>query len=106
MFVFRIRKTFCRVGLVALNRPKALNALCGPLMEELTQALGEWDKVVLVTIVVLKMKIHFAGPKHWSNGGDGKREGFCSRSGHQRDAGRGLCLPLHEQVCAVGILGT
>ena len=53
MFVFRIRKTFCRVGLVALNRPKALNALCGPLMEELTQALGEWDKVVLVTIVVL-----------------------------------------------------
>merc|ERR1712158_186671 len=33
-----------RVGVVALNRPKALNALCGPLMEELTQALGEWDK--------------------------------------------------------------
>ena len=36
-----------RVGLVALNRPKALNALCGPLMQELTQALDEWDKVVL-----------------------------------------------------------
>jgi len=33
-----------RVGVVALNRPKALNALCGPLMQELTQALGEWDK--------------------------------------------------------------
>merc|ERR1711934_882699 len=38
------RGTDDRVGLVALNRPKALNALCGPLMEELTQALGEWDK--------------------------------------------------------------
>jgi len=38
------RGTNDRVGLVALNRPKALNALCGPLMEELTQALGEWDK--------------------------------------------------------------
>jgi len=38
------RGTNARVGLVALNRPKALNALCGPLMEELTQALGEWDK--------------------------------------------------------------
>ena len=37
-----------RVGLVALNRPKALNSLCGPLMEELTQALDEWDKVLLV----------------------------------------------------------
>jgi len=38
------RGTDDRVGLVALNRPKALNALCGPLMQELTQALGEWDK--------------------------------------------------------------
>merc|ERR1711971_1359741 len=38
------RGTDDRVGVVALNRPKALNALCGPLMEELTQALGEWDK--------------------------------------------------------------
>ena len=39
---------FCeafRVGLVALDRPKALNALCAPLMEELTRALGEFDQV-------------------------------------------------------------
>ena len=45
-------------------------------MEELTQALGEWDKVVLMMIVVViqmkMMMIHFAGPKHRSNGGDGK----------------------------------
>ena len=29
-----------RVGLVQLNRPKALNALCGPLMDELMQGRG------------------------------------------------------------------
>ena len=44
-----------RVGLVALNRPKALNALCGPLMEELTQALDEWDKVVLSCQEIIMM---------------------------------------------------
>merc|ERR1711973_76068 len=42
-----------RVGLVALNRPKALNALCGPLMEELTQALDEWDKDPSIGAMVL-----------------------------------------------------
>ena len=47
----------CRVGLVALNRPKALNALCAPLMEELTQALGEWDKVVLIVIAVSRLTL-------------------------------------------------
>ena len=66
-------------------------------MEELTQALGEWDKVMMMMKMVL-IKIHFAGSEHWSNGGDGKRESFCSWSRHQRDAGRGFCLPLHEQV--------
>ena len=39
------RGTGDRVGLVALNRPKALNALSGALMEELTTALEEWDEV-------------------------------------------------------------
>ena len=98
-------KAFFRVGVVALNRPKALNALCGPLMQELTQALGEWDKVVLMMIVVViqmkMMMIHFAGPKHRSNGGDGKWEGVCSWSRHQRDAGWGFCLPLYEQVFGI-----
>jgi len=32
-----------RVGLVTLNRPKALNALCGPLIGELVQAVTEFD---------------------------------------------------------------
>ncbi|KAI9193065.1 ClpP/crotonase-like domain-containing protein [Polychytrium aggregatum] len=32
-----------RVGLITLNRPKALNALCTPLMHELNDALGKFD---------------------------------------------------------------
>jgi enoyl-CoA hydratase len=32
-----------RVGIVTLNRPKALNALCDQLMEELGQALRAFD---------------------------------------------------------------
>merc|ERR1712203_42700 len=47
------RGTDDRVGLVALNRPKALNALCGPLMQELTQALEEWDKDPSIGAMVL-----------------------------------------------------
>ena len=31
------------VGLVKLNRPKALNALCSPLFVELNEALREFD---------------------------------------------------------------
>ena len=31
------------VGLITLNRPKALNALSGPLMDELAQALDELE---------------------------------------------------------------
>jgi len=33
-----------KVGLVTLNRPKALNALCDGLISELTTQLEEWDK--------------------------------------------------------------
>lgn len=32
-----------RVGLVTLNRPKALNALCSPLMDDLLTALKHFD---------------------------------------------------------------
>jgi hypothetical protein len=31
-----------RVGLVTLNRPKALNALCGPLMDDLLVRTNEF----------------------------------------------------------------
>ena len=32
-----------RVAIIRLNRPKALNALCDPLMDELAQALRGYD---------------------------------------------------------------
>ncbi len=32
-----------KVGLITLNRPKALNALCGPLMDELERALDDLE---------------------------------------------------------------
>ena len=88
------------MGLVALNRPKALNALCGPLMEELTQALGEWDKVLFVVVVVVggggggdggedgvMLKAHSPGPKYRSDGGDWERESIRGRRRYQGDAG-------------------
>lgn len=33
-----------RVGLITLNRPKALNALCNQLMDELADSLQKMDK--------------------------------------------------------------
>jgi len=33
-----------RVGLITLNRPKALNALCNQLMDELANSLQKMDK--------------------------------------------------------------
>lgn len=41
------------VGLVTLNRPKALNALSTPLMLELYEALGEFDKDPEIGAIVL-----------------------------------------------------
>merc|ERR1712156_301402 len=65
-----------RVGLVALNRPKALNALCGPLMEELTQALDEWDKDPSIGAMVLtgNEKAFAAGADIFWNKGPKRRD--------------------------------
>ena len=41
------------VAVVTLHRPKALNALCGPLMEELVNALGKMDADPEVKAIVL-----------------------------------------------------
>ena len=41
------------VGLITLNRPKALNALSTPLMLELNQALGDFDKDPEIGAIVL-----------------------------------------------------
>jgi enoyl-CoA hydratase len=42
-----------RVGLITLNRPKALNALCDQLMEELGHALRGFDADPIVGAIVL-----------------------------------------------------
>lgn len=42
-----------RVGLVTLNRPKALNALCAPLMDELIRALNDMDNDPTIGAMVL-----------------------------------------------------
>ncbi|KAI1268686.1 ClpP/crotonase-like domain-containing protein [Xylariaceae sp. FL1019] len=41
------------VGQVTLSRPKALNALCTPLITELNQALGELNSADDVSVIVL-----------------------------------------------------
>jgi enoyl-CoA hydratase len=50
------------VALITLNRPKALNALSSPLMNELSQALKEFDRDPQVgAIVVTGSEKAFAG---------------------------------------------
>ncbi|MBC6405076.1 MAG: enoyl-CoA hydratase [Rhodospirillales bacterium] len=46
-------ETHGAVGLVRLNRPKALNALCTPLIEELGQALRAFDAEPAIGCIVL-----------------------------------------------------
>jgi enoyl-CoA hydratase len=48
-----IAETRGRVGLVTLNRPKALNALNGQLIAELTTQLAAWDKDAGIGAIVI-----------------------------------------------------
>uniref|UniRef100_A0A1I7VHI1 3-hydroxyisobutyryl-CoA hydrolase n=1 Tax=Loa loa TaxID=7209 RepID=A0A1I7VHI1_LOALO len=41
------------VGLIKLDRPKALNALCNQLMQELSDALVEFDNDTSIGAVVI-----------------------------------------------------
>lgn len=55
------------VGIVTLNRPKALNALCEPLIKELVGALQIFDKDKEVGAIILTgSKKAFAG-NHYFN---------------------------------------
>ncbi|XP_075973235.1 enoyl-CoA hydratase, short chain 1 [Anticarsia gemmatalis] len=45
--------TKSNVGLIQLNRPKALNALCGPLFEELGQAVRDFDSDEKIAAIVI-----------------------------------------------------
>lgn len=42
-----------KVGIITLNRPKALNALCDGLMQEVNHAAREFDKDVNVSAIIL-----------------------------------------------------
>ena len=46
-------ETHGAVGLIRLNRPKALNALCDALMNELTDALNAFEKDDAIGAMVL-----------------------------------------------------
>jgi enoyl-CoA hydratase len=48
-----IVETRGQVGLITLNRPEALNALCSPLMEELTDALDAFEANSQIGAMVL-----------------------------------------------------
>jgi enoyl-CoA hydratase len=48
-----LTETRGRVGLITLNRPKALNALCDQLMEELGQALRAYDADDAIGAIVI-----------------------------------------------------
>ena len=50
------RGTNGRVGLITLNRPKAMNALSIPLMADLTEALSYMDNDKTIGAVVLTGK--------------------------------------------------
>merc|ERR1711865_912289 len=60
-----ISETRGSVGLVTLNRPKALNALCTPLIEELNDAFQKFDDDSEIGAIVLAMMCDFiiAGDK-------------------------------------------
>ncbi|MBM3559417.1 MAG: enoyl-CoA hydratase, partial [Alphaproteobacteria bacterium] len=46
-------ETHGHVGLVRLNRPKALNALCTPLMDELSRALDDFEADDAIGCIVI-----------------------------------------------------
>lgn len=53
------------MGVVTLNRPKSLNALCTQLLEELSQILGDFEKNKNVGAVVIT-----GGEKAFAAGAD------------------------------------
>ena len=56
------------VGVITLNRPKALNALCDALMRELNNALDEFekDKNIAAVVITGSEKAFAAGNKTFS----------------------------------------
>ena len=52
-YEYIIVETRGRVGLITLNRPQALNALCSPLMDELGKALDTYEADAEIGAIVL-----------------------------------------------------
>lgn len=62
-----LTETRGKVGLITLNRPKALNALCNDLFVELNEALRGYDADANIgSIVITGSQKAFAG-KTWKN---------------------------------------
>lgn len=64
-YEFVLSSTDGPVGIVTLNRPKQLNALAGPLMEEVVAALEEHDADAAIRAIVLT-----GGPTVFAAGAD------------------------------------
>ena len=79
-----------RVGLVTLNRPKALNALCAGLMDELITALNEMDNDPKIGAIVVTGSEKVQTRPHRHNVMQSLFAGFCCRSRYQGDAEQGL----------------
>ena len=45
------------VGLITLNRPEALNALCSPLMAELNEVLDQFESDNAIGAMVLTLSL-------------------------------------------------
>ncbi len=56
-------ETHGKVGLIRLHRPQAMNALCSPLMDELTQVLDVWesDRAIAAVVLTGNEKVFAAG---------------------------------------------
>ena len=52
-FEHLIVETQNKIGIIRLNRPKALNALCGALMDELTRAVDELESNPGIHVLIL-----------------------------------------------------
>ena len=68
------------IGLITLNRPKALNALNVPMVDAMREMLGEWAADDAVKVVV----VQGAGEKSFCAGGDIR---FLTESGKAGDGG-------------------
>lgn len=101
------------VGVIQLNRPKALNALCAGLFVELNRVMATLDKDPEVKAIVLTgSERAFAGEQLWieieSNCGLANPQRPilvqpCSRSGHQGNEGPQLRPELQGRLpCVVG----